>query len=417
MTTSMRRTHARCAAAPTAAEHGLNVVGFFRGDFGLAESVRTLARTCRRTGIQASFRDAEVLPDSRQSNRAMDACLTDEMIHRNTLFYLNPDQLRPVWQRFGDRGELRGQRVIGYWYWEIDAFPRRWRPALDIVEEIWVASDFVGNAIRRVTDKPVIKIPHAIHVALPRRYARAEFSLPEGRFLFLFSFDFNSFTERKNPFAAIAAFQRAFPAGDGRAGLVIKCTQGYRHPEKLGMLRALAAEDPRIVVLDQLLSREDAFGLQNVCDAYISLHRSEGLGLGMAECMSQGKPVIATAYSGNLEFMSSDNSCLVDFTLIPVKPGEYVDYEPGWLWADPDIDQAARYMVRLLDDPDYRNGIAERAAADMASRYGYEAVGASIAHRLAELARPGESRRPEGIEPAARTAVDRPGRMHETSGA
>jgi hypothetical protein len=82
-------------------------------------------------------------------------------------------------------------------------------------------------------------------------------------------------------------------------------------------------------VLDRVLSNADVFGLQRVCDAYVSLHRSEGLGLGMAECMAQGKPVIATAYSGNLEFMTESNSCLVDYALVPVRPGEYIDYEPG----------------------------------------------------------------------------------------
>ena len=214
---------------------------------------------------------------------------------------------------------------------------------------------------------------------------RAEFSLPEHRFLF--TFDFNSFSARKNPLATIEAFSRAFPAGDGRVGLVIKYAQGYRYPEKVRMLETLAANDPRVVLLDRLLSREDTFGLQSVCDAYISLHRSEGLGLGMAECMALGKPVIATAYSGNLEFMRRDNSCLVDFTLIPVKPGDYLYYEPGWMWADPDIDQAAQYMVRLLDDPDYRNRIAERAASDIATRCNDEVVGAAITERLALLAR------------------------------
>ena len=100
-----------------------------------------------------------------------------------------------------------------------------------------------------------------------------------------------------------------------------------------------------------------------------------------------GQPVIATAYSGNLEFMRRDNSCLVDFTLIPVKPGEYLYYEPGWMWADPDIDQAAQYVVRLLDDPDYRNRIAERAASDIATRCNDDMVGAAIIERRAVLAR------------------------------
>ena len=373
-------------------EGGLNVVGFFMGDFGLGESVRTFAATCRDTGIEASFRDADGVLGARRANRTMDALLTDEMPHRTTLFYMNPDQLVPLKRWHMDRGESMGRRVIGYWYWEIDAFPERWRPALDAVDEIWVASDYVGNVLRRVTDKPVLRIPHAFEASLPRRYSRAEFSLPEEKFLFLFTFDFNSFVERKNPLAAIEAFSRAFPAGDERAALVVKCTQGYRFPQQLDVLLALAAKDPRIVVIDRLFSRDEATGLQSVCDAYVSLHRAEGLGLGMAECVAQGKPVVATGYSGNLDFMRADNSCLVDYTLIPVRPGDYVDYEPGWFWADPDIDQAVRYMVRLVEDPEYRRDIGQRAAADMRRDYNHGTVGAAIRERLDELSRADESR-------------------------
>ena len=102
--------------------------------------------------------------------------------------------------------------------------------------------------------------------------------------------------------------------------------------------------------------------------------------------MAQGKPVIATAYSGNLEFMTDTNSCLVDYALVPVRPGEYIDYEPGWLWADPDVDDAARHMVRLVADPEYRQRLAARAAADMANRFNHRVVGQAIARRLADLA-------------------------------
>jgi glycosyltransferase involved in cell wall biosynthesis/DNA-binding beta-propeller fold protein YncE len=364
---------------------GLNIVGYFRGDIGLAESVRTLARTCQGAQIEAVYQDAAVNLGSRQSNRTMDRYLTEAMPHRNVLFYMNPDQYTPVWRRFAERGQLNDRYVIGYWYWEIDAFPNKWRAALDRVDEIWVATDFVRNVIQSATKKPVHKIPHAIDVALSRLYCRAEFSLPERPFLFLFSFDFGSFAERKNPWAAIAAFQRAFPRRHSHVGIVIKCSQGYMYPEKFNSLRALSLDDPRIIIVDRLLSREDVYGLQSVCDAYVSLHRSEGLGLGMAECMALGKPVIATAYSGNLEFMTSDNSCLVGSTLIPVKPGEFIDYEPGWHWADADAEQAAGYMRRIVEDQAFRRQIGDRARFDMALNFSHDVAARAIRSRLSAL--------------------------------
>jgi glycosyltransferase involved in cell wall biosynthesis len=366
---------------------GLSIVGYFRGEFGLAESVRTLAATCRREGIVASFRDADLQLGSRQANSGMDGVLSDRMPYKPVLFYLNPDALGPLAHQLKDRGELGNRYVIGYWYWEIDAFPKKWEKALDLVDEIWVATDFVLNIVKRATTKPVIKIPHAVEVALSRTYHRSEFSLPGDRFLFLFTFDFGSYAERKNPHAVIDAFRRAFPGGDSRVGLAVKCSQGHKFPEKLDGLLDSAGADPRIVVVDRMLSREDMYGLQSLCDAYVSLHRSEGLGLGMAECMALGKPVVGTAYSGNMEFMNVDNSCPVDYRLIPLAPGEFIDYEPGWRWADADIDQAARYMRRLVDDPAYRKRIAERAASDMALRYSHAVVGRAIKHRLAELNR------------------------------
>lgn len=366
---------------------GLNIVGYFRGDIGLAESVRTLARTCQGAQIKAVYQDAAVNLGSRQSNRTMDRYLTEAMPHRNVLFYMNPDQYTPVWRRFAERGKLDGRHVIGYWYWEIDAFPSKWRAALDRVDEIWVATDFVGSVIQRATEKPVHKIPHAIDVTLPRRYRRAEFSLPEAPFLFLFSFDFGSFAGRKNPWATIAAFQRAFPKRQRHVGLVIKCSQGYHYPEQFSALLALAQDDPRIIIFDRLLSREDVYGLQSVCDAYVSLHRSEGLGLGMAECMALGKPVIATAYSGNLEFMTPDNSCLVESTLVPVKPGEFIDYEPGWHWADADTEQAAGYMRRVLEDQAFRRQIGDRARSDMALNFSHDVAARAIRARLSALSK------------------------------
>lgn len=364
---------------------GLNLVGYFRGEAGLAESVRTMAATCYAKDIKINIQDAGVIMEGRQSNRSMDRFLTSDNDQRTTLFYMNPDQLESVWRRYFERGDLRGRRVISYWHWEIDKFPRKWQPALELVDEIWVASEFVEQLVKRVTDKPVVRIPHAIDVKISRPYSRTEFALPDDRFLFLFNFDFYSFADRKNPWATIEAFRRAFPISEDRVGLVIKCHNGERHIEKFNLLQELAEQDSRITILDRLLSREEMYGLQSVCDAYVSLHRSEGFGLGMAECMALGKPVIGTGYSGNLEFMDSENSCLVNYTLIPVKPGQFIYYEPGWMWADPDVDHAAKYMVRLFEDPDYRQRMSTRAAADMAARHNHQIVGKIIKDRLDHL--------------------------------
>jgi glycosyltransferase involved in cell wall biosynthesis len=166
--------------------------------------------------------------------------------------------------------------------------------------------------MRRATDKPVVKISTPIDVKLSRVYTRSEFGLPDDRFLFLFSFDFNSFAARKNPEATIRAFQRAFAPSRRDVGLVIKSINGRNKPEGMRTMRDLIGSDDRIAIVDEFFSRDEVSGLQSVVDAYVSLHRAEGLGLGLAESMYLGKPVIGTRYSGNLEFMDDANSCLVD---------------------------------------------------------------------------------------------------------
>ena len=218
---------------------------------------------------------------------------------------------------------------------------------------------------------------------------RSHFALPEDRFLFYFGFDFRSFVARKNPEAAIAAFQAAFPPGDDGVGLVIKTLGGADKPDALAALNARVATDPRIVLRDQEYAGAEHATLVQRCDCYVSLHRSEGFGRGPAEAMLLGKPVIATAYSGNMDFMTAENSLLVDYRLMPVRPGEYPGWE-GQEWADPDIEQAARHMQAVRSEP---------ALAAAARR------GGGARHRRA--LRPGGDR-PRLSRPAARAAGGAP---------
>jgi glycosyltransferase involved in cell wall biosynthesis len=212
--------------------------------------------------------------------------------------------------------------------------------------------------------------------------------LPDERFLFLFSFDFNSFIVRKNPEACIAAFRQAFGSTRRDVGLVIKSINGPRQPEKLRAMRELIGGDDRIVIVDGFFSRDQVSGLQSVADAYVSLHRAEGLGLGLAESMYQGKPVIGTRYSGNLEFMDDDNSCLVDCTLVPVRKGEYLYYDERFRWADPDVEHAAHWMRRLVDDAGFRMRIAARGQHDIRTRFTPANAAALMRRRLSELGLP-----------------------------
>jgi glycosyltransferase involved in cell wall biosynthesis len=272
-----------------------------------------------------------------------------------------------------------------YWHWGVDGVPERCRRVLDRFGELWVATDFACHATRRFTDTPTFRFTPAADVALERRWQRAEFSLPDDVFLFLHRFDSRFTAERSNPAAVIRAFRHAFPNGSERAGLVMKCCHVHARPEELGSLVALAQRDPRIVFIDRLLTDKPLLGLQSVCDAYISLHRAKALDLGIARSMALGKPVIATAYSGNLDFMTGENGCLVDYALIPVKPGEYFAYEPGLRWASADIDQAAGYMQRLVADDAWRQRIGEQARAHVTAHFDRRIAADAIRRRLLAL--------------------------------
>jgi glycosyltransferase involved in cell wall biosynthesis len=301
------------------------------------------------------------------------------------VFFVNADQMQIARNVLG-REAFAGHHNIGFWVWELEKFPREWRDAFKLVEEVWVPTGFVRETIAAATDKPVLRMPKAIEFEAPVGIDRAHFGLPSDEFVFLFSYDFNSFIARKNPEAAIAAFRQAFADGVDGVRLVVKSTNGERLPEKLASLQRSVADDPRIEVRDGFLSRDEMFGLQNSVDCYVSLHRSEGFGLGMAECMYLGKPVIATAYSGNLDFMDHDNSLLVDYKMVPLRDGDY-PYWQGQQWADADVAHAARLMRQVFDDREFARRVGAAAAASIRKTHSKAVCGAALVARLQEIDR------------------------------
>ena len=214
----------------------------------------------------------------------------------------------------------------------------------------------------------------------PREY----FNLPEKPFIFLFTFHMTSIMERKNPLGLIGAFRRAFGSQDD-ALLVIKTSFGARHPSELAKLYE-ASQGLRVKIIDEVYSQDEMLGLMKVADAYVSLHRSEGLGLTMAETMLLGKPVIATRYSGNLDFMDDQNSLLVDYKPI-VLDRDHPPYEAGLHWAEPSLDHAAQLMRRLYEDRLFAHDLGAGAEMDLRQRLSYANSGRRMAERLATLAR------------------------------
>lgn len=369
---------------------GINLVGPVNAGFGLAENMRAFATACLSARIPCTICEPDLNLNAKQGNGALKAPIALRGRHRHSVFFMNPD-IRYLYERSLDAAVFHcpvnnfSHYKIGFWFWELEKIPDQWRYALDHIDEIWVATEFVATAFRKITDKPVIKILTPIDFSLARHYTRADFDLPESPFLFLFSFDFHSFPHRKNPEGAIRAFKIAFPHSEKAVGLVIKSINGEIFPDKLKALQAEIDGDERIVILDEFMSRDKTYGLMSITDAYLSLHRCEGLGLGMAESMHLGKPVIATAYSGNLEFMSAENSCLVDYRLTPIKPGEYLYDDAEFVWAEPSTEHAALFMRRLVSDQDFRLRIAKRGQQDVQQAMSLARAAALVRQRLDQL--------------------------------
>lgn len=362
---------------------GVNLVGYARGEFGVAENIRSYARALEAAGYPFVIRNFDVGVASRQADHSMDKYHSEHLPYATNIFFVNADQMSVVHQHL-TQSAFEGRYNIGYWVWELEHFPQEWVPALDFVDEVWVPTEFVRGAIAERTAKPVLVIPKSIDFPQPLPVRRSHFQLPESEFVFLFSFDFNSYISRKYPEAVIHAFKGAFEDVEAGARLYIKCINGSRFPEKLDQLTGLIAGDRRITIVDGFLDRDQMFALQSVSDVYVSLHRSEGFGLGMAECMRLGKPVVATGYSGNVDFMNQANACLVDYSLVPLQEGDYPFWE-GQHWADPDIAQAAGIMRRLFDDREYYNVIAAAARTSISATNSKSVCANAVISRLSAI--------------------------------
>ncbi len=359
---------------------GVNVVGYFSAELGVGEAARQVVSALDACDVPTLPVHSASPSLSRQGHAFTQFGDRDAQFPVN-LICVNADMLPDFASRVGERF-FAGRYSIGLWFWEVSRFRREWQSSFELIDELWAPTAHVAAALTPISPIPVIPMRIPVQVQAIASRSRAELGVPEG-FLFLFSFDYLSVFERKNPLAVIEAFARAFAPGEGPS-LVLKCINGEHDPVSHERLLAAAAERADIHILDRYLSPGEKDALSAACDCYVSLHRSEGLGLGMAEAMYLGKPVIATGYSGNLDFMTDENSLLVDYRLVPIGPGA-PPYPADGEWAQPDVEHASALMRLVFEDRDAAAALGARAAEDIRRTHSAAAVGELMNERLEHL--------------------------------
>lgn len=348
------------------------LVGHPFAPIGRGEDVRSAFRAFRAAGVSAPVLDIYKMyePWSEFSDS-----LTTSLSQDINIFFINGDEVEPVIKHLGGSLPAGSYNIVAP-VWELSIYPEAWAKQLERFDEIWVASTFNLHSIQSCVSKPVHYIPWSSQVDIVSFLGRQYFGIPEGAYIFLFAFDFLSSIHRKNPYAVLKAFEklvRAHPQHDSY--LVLKLNHSQQKPEEYQhFLSCIEEFKDRIVIIDKTLSDNEMKNLIRCSDCFISLHRSEGFGRGLSEAMYLGKPTIATGYSGNTDFMSSENSFLVNYQLVPVETDAY-PYGENQFWSEANIDQAFNYMLKLLSNPKLGFNIGKKASKNVRKTLSYSTIG------------------------------------------
>ena len=352
---------------------GLTLHAHLSDATGIGVGGQALAASLAAAGLDHTVMDLATPPGPARADHAINIVASNPWVMQDLNFRAPRGSLSAE--------ILSGRYNIAVWAWESAATPPppTWAKALPFFDEIWAPSRFTADALARTMDLRPIVVPHAVDVSIPVT-DRAGLGLPTDGVLFCFVFDGLSNVERKNPLGAVRAFFRAFPQGG--ANLILKANNISR--ELIEAIMTEAGGRPGIHLRLGTESRAETLGLIAAADAYLSLHRAEGFGFTIAEAMALGKPVIATGYSGNLDFMDEANSYPVRCAL-ETTDRQIGDYAAGTVWASPDLDQAAAFMRRVRDEPDAARQLGRAAAEYMRRHFSVAAVGARVQERLGEI--------------------------------
>ncbi len=372
------------ANAP-AARDGLILAGEFSRASGLGESARLTLSALELIGVPVWPIDiGPLLPAHAADMPPPPRPLTEPPPGAALVLHVNAPLLPLVMARL-PRSVTKGRRVVGIWAWELPVASPEWRAGARFVHDIWAPSRFAADALAPLASghARVMTLPLAAVSPRPSRLGRGDFGLPEAAVVVLTSFNLASSFERKNPLGAIAAFRAAFGDRPDRI-LVLKVGNRSHAPADFARLEDAVTGASNIRLETRTLPRADALALTASADIVLSLHRSEGFGLVPAEAMLLGRPVVATAWSGNMDFMDEQSAALVAYRLVPARDARGVYEVPDAVWAEPDIRHAADWLQRLADDAVARTELGEAGRAMANARLGT----GSLAEAVRSLTQP-----------------------------
>jgi len=364
----------------------LRIVGHPSASIGMGEHVRSVWRAFNEVGMAPQMVEIHTPtivsdPDVRLEFSNFS---TDRLGNGINIFCINADEVARALKVLEHRNAMAvGSYNIIYPAWELERYPAEWGEHLNRFNEVWTATTFVQDSISEAVGIPTYCMRLGCEVRKRALVSRRRYNIRESAYAFLFAFDFLSYVSRKNPFAVIDAFRSLLvdrPFDD--VVLIIKTSNAERRPEmKAEFDAAVETLSDRVVVINETLSNNEMKSLMYLTDCFVSLHRSEGFGFGIAEAMALAKPVIVTAYSGNMDYCSDDTALLIPYELVALQPGQYPHWE-NQRWAEPDVDAARRAMIALIDDPDQGRMLGRQARRKMASDWSYLSVGSGYSDRV-----------------------------------
>jgi glycosyltransferase involved in cell wall biosynthesis len=358
---------------------GVNVFGYINGEFGLGEAVRLLIKAMEDANIPLALINYETVLTSEDKTFQN---FSEKAPYFLNLVLLGINSSKEVIFHLNNNDFFKNKHNIFFLNWESENFPAEYVKNLSFYNEIWTPTKYCQDIVAKFCSIPVQIVHYPLEIKLLENIdIESENFYDKNKFNFLFMFDYNSSFERKNSLGLIEAFEMAFGKNNKDVFLTIKTSKSTRFFNEKKLLTDRISNFSNIKIVEKIFEKDTLHKIIKGCDSYISLHRSEGFGLTMAEAMYFEKPVIATGYSGNTEFMDNTNSFLVDFEIFKVD-SDILNYDRNTIWSNPDVKHASILLKKVSENSNEVKFVAANGQKNIIQNFSMDKIGINIKEKL-----------------------------------